>query len=94
MTLSDRLRKTAASLKSEIKVYQIVLRDPRTPICARCLLGFAVGYLMLPIDLIPDFIPVIGHLDDALVVPCLIWLAFRMIPREVLDDNRRKAASL
>ncbi len=64
---------------------------PRTPWAAKALSVFVVAYALSPIDLIPDFIPVIGYLDDALLLPALIWLAVRMLPRDVLDDCREKA---
>lgn len=57
---------------------------------AKVLLGTAIGYLLLPFDLIPDFIPVIGQLDDLLIVPGLIYLALKMIPDEVVAECRRK----
>ena len=56
------------------------------------LLGFAIAYLAMPFDLIPDFIPVIGHLDDAVIVPGLVWLALRSVPKDLMDDCRRRAA--
>jgi uncharacterized membrane protein YkvA (DUF1232 family) len=62
----------------------------RTPLLAKVLLGMAIGYLLLPFDLIPDFIPVIGQLDDLLIVPGLIYLALKMIPDEVMAECRRK----
>lgn len=64
------------------------MRDPRTPWLAKGLLGVAVAYTLSPVDLIPDFVPVLGHLDDLLVVPALVWLATRMIPAQVLRDAR------
>jgi len=60
----DQLKAIGRTLKHELKVYQLVLKDPRTPKLAKWLLGLAVGYTLLPFDLIPDFIPIIGHLDD------------------------------
>ena len=81
----------ARRLKAELKVYQLVLKDKRTPRLAKFILGSAVGYLLLPFDIIPDFIPVIGHLDDAIIVPALVVLALKIIPKEVIEDCRNKA---
>ena len=85
----DRLRSIGCQFGRELKVYRLVLRDPRTPRAARLLLGLAVAYAALPFDLIPDFIPVIGHLDDIIIVPLLVILALRMIPKEVVEEHRR-----
>jgi|GEM_PF-325469 len=74
------------SLKSRLDYYSAVYRHPRTPKISRALLWIALAYAMSPIDLIPDFIPVIGHLDDVVIVPGLIILALWLIPREVLRE--------
>jgi uncharacterized membrane protein YkvA (DUF1232 family) len=87
----ERLRAIGKTLKSELNVYRLVLEDRRTPRVAKIMLGLAVGYLLLPFDLIPDFIPVIGHLDDAVIVPALVIAAIKMIPQEVLAEARLKA---
>lgn len=87
----ERLRAIGRTVKSELAVYRLVLEDHRTPGVAKILLGLAVGYLLLPVDIIPDFIPIIGHLDDAVVVPALVAVAIKMIPEEVLADARTKA---
>ena len=89
----ERVRSAGKTLKSELKVYRLVLEDRRTPALAKIMLALAVGYLLLPFDLIPDFIPIIGHLDDAVIVPALVVIAVKMIPREVLDQARLKADS-
>jgi len=67
-----------------------VWRHAQTPLFAKVLLGMAIGYLLLPFELVPDFIPVIGQLDDLLIVPGLIYLALKMIPDEVMAECRRK----
>jgi uncharacterized membrane protein YkvA (DUF1232 family) len=77
-------------LKTEFAVYRLVLHHPQTPKFAKFLLGLAIAYVLLPFDLIPDFIPVIGHLDDALIVPGLIYLALKLIPSEVMAECRQK----
>jgi len=80
----------AKKLKTEIKVYQLVLKDSRTPRLAKFILGLAVGYLLLPFDIIPDFIPVIGHLDDAIIIPALVIIALKIIPKEIIEDCRNR----
>ena len=85
-----RLRDVVDRFKTELRVWRLVLADPRTPRAAKWLLGLAVAYAVSPIDLIPDFIPVLGHLDDLLIVPALVWLSLRLVPREVVEDCRRR----
>ncbi len=83
----------ARTLKRELDVYRLVARHPRTPLLAKALLGLAVGYVLLPFDLVPDFIPVLGQLDDAIIVPALALLALRMAPPEAVTECRAKAIS-
>jgi uncharacterized membrane protein YkvA (DUF1232 family) len=87
----DKLRRTAQDLKREIDVYRRALKDRWTPKIAKLFLGLAVGYMLLPFDIIPDFIPVIGHLADLIIVPALIAIALKMIPKEVIEDCRKPA---
>jgi uncharacterized membrane protein YkvA (DUF1232 family) len=82
------LRSIADAFKQEIKVYRLVLNDSRTPRFAKILLGMAVGYTLMPFDLIPDFLPIIGHLDDLIIVPLLIIWAVKLIPKVVIEDCR------
>jgi uncharacterized membrane protein YkvA (DUF1232 family) len=78
----------ASRVKRELVFYKRVAAHPRTPAASRHLLGCAIGYALLPFDLIPDAIPVLGHLDDAVIVPGLIWLALRRVPRDVIAECR------
>lgn len=86
----EKLKNIAKKLKQEIKVYECILKDSRTPKLPKFVLGMAVGYTLLPFDLIPDFIPFVGHLDDIIIVPSLVILALKMIPKEIVDDCRSR----
>jgi len=88
MALLERARRSWSLAKRELDVYRRVMAHPRTPRASRWLLAACVAYALSPIDLIPDFIPVIGHLDDALIVPLLAYLALRRIPRDVVEECR------
>ncbi|HLP02750.1 MAG TPA: DUF1232 domain-containing protein [Opitutaceae bacterium] len=82
------LRHFAQRVRREFAIYRRVWRDPRTPWLPRILLGLAIAYFALPFDLIPDFIPVFGQLDDLLIVPFLVWLALHLIPPAILTEHR------
>lgn len=84
------LKKKAAQVHREVKVYRLAFADPRTPRRGKFYIGLALMYLISPLDLIPDWIPVIGWLDELVVVPLLLALARRSIPAAVMDDYRRK----
>lgn len=80
----------ARAFKRELAVYRRVLADERTPLSAKIFLGLAVGYLCMPFDLIPDFIPLLGHLDDLVIVPGLVYIALRLVPRELVAEHRTR----
>ena len=86
----EGLKTVANSLKRELDIYRLVLKDSSTPQIAKIILGLAVGYALLPFDLIPDWIPVIGHLDDLVIVPGLVILALKFIPDDVVRECRNK----
>jgi uncharacterized membrane protein YkvA (DUF1232 family) len=81
-------------LKRETLAVMVAARDPRTPWAARILAALVVAYALSPVDLIPDFIPVLGYLDDLLLVPLGLWLVLRLIPPAVMADARTRAAAL
>jgi putative acetyltransferase len=86
------LKERAERLMLEVRALYHVARDPRTPWYAKLLVGGVVAYALSPIDLIPDFIPVIGYLDDLLIVPLGIWASVKLVPPEVMADGRALAA--
>lgn len=87
----SKLRNAGRTLAREIRVYRLVLEHERTPRLAQLILGAALAYLASPIDLIPDWLPVLGHLDDVIVVPALVWFALKLVPMDVLTECRRRA---
>ena len=89
----ERLRAIARRLKADLLALSVAARDPRTPWYARAWALLVLAYALSPLDLIPDFIPVLGYLDDLLLVPAGLWLALRLLPPAVLDDARREAAA-
>lgn len=86
------LKRWSRSLRRELRVLRLAAADPRVPRRAKWLAGAAVAYAVSPIDLIPDFIPVVGHLDDLIIVPALAWLALNQIDPQVLEDLRAQAS--
>ncbi|HEU5051735.1 MAG TPA: DUF1232 domain-containing protein [Hanamia sp.] len=90
LKLLGKLRRKAKKLKAEGQVLIIALKDKRTPFYAKILIGITVGYLLSPVDLIPDFIPFFGMLDDLIIVPALIALSVRLIPTVVLEEAREQ----
>lgn len=90
MTMKQR----AAALKRDIPAVFLALKAKQTPLIAKILAGVTVAYALSPIDLIPDFVPVLGYLDDVLLLPGLIALTVKLIPRETLEDCRRRAQGM
>ena len=87
----DKLKQKARDLKQEIYALYCVYRHPKTPWVAKILSGIIVAYAFSPIDLIPDFIPVLGYLDDFILVPLGIALVLKMIPKEIMNECRSQA---
>ncbi len=83
----------AKTLKREVYALSLAARDPRVPWYAKVFAALIIGYALSPIDLIPDFVPVIGYLDDLVLIPAGIILLVKMIPKEVMEECREKAGS-
>lgn len=88
------LKTWARSVKQDTVALYFAARDPRTPWYAKALAGIVVAYALSPIDLIPDFIPVLGYIDDLLLLPLGIWAAIKLIPGPVIEEHRAHAASV
>lgn len=84
-------KQTSQALKRETFTLFLAYRDPRTPWYAKAFTGLVVAYAFSPLDLIPDFIPVLGYLDDLLLVPLGVTLAIKIIPAQVMDKSRAAA---
>jgi uncharacterized membrane protein YkvA (DUF1232 family) len=92
--LGRRIGDWAQSLRRDVHAIYLSARDPRMPWYAKAWALVIAAYAASPIDLIPDFIPVLGHLDDAVLVPLGVLLAVRLIPAEVLDEHRQRAEAV
>lgn len=91
MGFVDTTRAWARRLKRDVMTLWFARSHPATPWYAKAMGAFVVAYALSPIDLIPDFIPVLGYLDDVILLPVLIWLTVRLLPSQVLQESRKKA---
>jgi uncharacterized membrane protein YkvA (DUF1232 family) len=87
----SRIRIWARKIRWDGHALYFAARDPRTPWFAKLLALLIAGYALSPIDLIPDFIPIVGYLDDLIIVPCGIWLVIKLIPEPIMAECRAKA---
>ena len=92
MTWLERVRRWARGIKRDVVVLWLAARDRRVPWYAKLAAGAVAAYALSPIDLIPDFIPVLGYLDDLIIVPLGILLAVKLIPPKIMSELRMKAA--
>lgn len=90
MTLKER----AKQLKIDIPAIFLVLKHERTPWYAKAMAGVTIGYALSPVDLIPDFIPVLGYLDDVIILPFLIVLTIKLIPADLFEECREKSRNM
>jgi len=82
--LKNQLKNIAAKLKAEFTFYQRLQKHPETPMIAKALLWLAIAYLLMPFDLIPDFLPIIGQLDELVIIPLLLYGALKLTPQHVV----------
>ncbi len=92
MNLLERFKTRARALKTETLALTLAFRDPRTPWFAKAWAALVLAYALSPIDLIPDFVPILGYLDDLILVPAGLALALKLIPGNVMEDARRQAS--
>jgi uncharacterized membrane protein YkvA (DUF1232 family) len=91
-TMKESLRARAKDLKRQLSAVYYACRDPRVRILPKIIIGVCIAYALSPIDLIPDFIPVLGYLDDLVIIPALIGLAIKLIPKDVFEEAKARAA--
>lgn len=93
-TILTRLKKWAQTINRDVHAVYLASHDPRVPWYVKLAAVCIAGYALSPIDLIPDFIPIIGYLDDLLIVPAAIYLVIKLIPPEILQEHRRTAEDI
>lgn len=90
MTLKDKINK----LKNYIAALFLALKNKKTPWYAKIMAGITVGYALSPIDLIPDFIPILGYLDDIIILPIFIFISIKLIPKDIMEQSLQEASKL
>ena len=88
------IKERAKKLKTDIPAIFLALKDEETPSSAKIIAAITVAYALSPIDLIPDFVPILGYLDDVILLPALVALTVRLIPKEIMERNRKLAEDL
>ena len=84
------VRRVFGLIRRELKLYRILMKDSRTPRTARMFLAGAVAYAFTPLDLLPNLIPVIGFVDDLIIIPILVYFALRNIPKPLISEGRTR----
>ena len=88
----EKLKQIGARLKAEFVFYQRLQKHPQTPKLAKALLWLAIGYVLMPFDLIPDFLPIIGQLDEMVIIPLLLYGALKLTPAAIVAKCRMETA--
>ncbi|MDO9023126.1 YkvA family protein [Zwartia sp.] len=91
MKVFKKIKALAIALKQDVLMLWFAIKNPQTPLAPKLISGLAVAYALSPIDLIPDFIPVLGYVDELIILPALIWLAIRFIPVAIIQQSRIEA---
>lgn len=91
MLFTENIRSWARRIKRDAVTLWFAYKHPKTPFFAKALCVFVVAYALSPIDLIPDFIPILGYVDDVLLLPSLIWVAVKLVPVDVLKECRTQS---
>jgi len=91
LKILEKLNIKVKKLKKEIIALYYAYKHPKTPVLPKLIIWFTLGYALSPFDLIPDFIPILGYLDDFLILPVLITLSIKLIPHEIMEESRKKA---
>lgn len=92
--MSDKLKARAKQLKNDVPAVFLSLKDKDTPVVAKIVAAITVAYALSPIDLIPDFIPVLGYLDDVILLPAFIAWTIRLIPKDIWEKNKQNAEDM
>lgn len=88
------IKEKTKQIKNNISVVYIALINKRTPFYAKVVAAITVGYALSPIDIVPDFIPILGYLDDILILPFLIVLSMKLIPKDIMEESKEKAKDI
>ena len=88
------LKEKSNELKQNISAIYIAFKKKQTPIIAKIFAGITIGYALSPIDIIPDFIPILGYLDDLILLPLFIWISIKLIPKDIMEQSKIEAVDL
>lgn len=91
MQIFQIIKGWAKKLKHDVLVLWFALKNPQTPLLSKVVGFFTVAYALSPIDLIPDFVPILGYLDDIILIPILVWITLKLIPESVISLSRQQA---
>lgn len=91
MSVKNKIERFIKFIKEQVFILYEISKNPDTPLLPKLIVMIALAYALSPIDLIPDFIPVLGYLDDLIILPVLIFIAYKLIPKKIRDDARNKA---